>query len=329
VKGPQSPSSRPGPRRTLIVLGVLALLYGLLAAYDRQQGPTGVWLARAGLAAREVEVEGLRLRYVRSGSGPPVLLLHGIASSIYTWREILPGLAADHDVVALDFPGFGGSQIPATASPEALISSVVGLAARLGLGQPVLVGHSLGGAVSVELASRGTLRPPRLVLIDAGTFALRPADRPWPLRIVGRPWFTAAAAQLPVARLASWTGLQTVFSDGTLVTSEMVDEYAAVARRPGYAEGLSGLLASNWPGLDRLPERLSELRLPVLMIWGRDDRWTPVRHAERHRQALRDATLTVFDGCGHMPQEERPAETLRLIRAFLRKPSVNPPVPGP
>ncbi len=308
----------PGARRKLALLLAAALLaFGALSLYDRQQGPTGRWLRAAGLEERFADVDGLRLRYVRSGRGSPVLLLHGFSSSIFTWRHVLPALARQHDVVALDLPGFGGSQIPARLSPEMLAGAARGLVAQLGLRQPAIVGHSMGGAVAALLGSEPELGARRVALLDAATFALAAQDRPRLVRLVSRPAAAALLERLPLRRLSVWFGLREVFHDDGLVTAEVLDEYVAPLRRPGTTAALNSLLASGEQAAAVLPARWASLRAPALVIWGREDAWIPVAHAERHARALPAARVVLLERCGHMPQEEQPQETLRLLAEFL------------
>jgi pimeloyl-ACP methyl ester carboxylesterase len=108
----------------------------------------GRWLAAAGLEPREVVVDGRRLRYVRTGEGSAVVLVHGFGSSLYTWKDVLPGLAGSHDVVALDLPGFGGSDQPEDLRLEDFPRGVLGLMDALSLERAALVGNSLGGATA-------------------------------------------------------------------------------------------------------------------------------------------------------------------------------------
>ena len=118
----------------------------------------GGWMAAAGVAPRYETVDGLRLRYVRRGQGPPVVLLHGLAASLYTWKDVLPALAAHHDVIALDLPGFGRSPVPAAGLPgdmSGVVAGVTEVFAVLGLDRPHVAGNSLGGAIALELAAAG------------------------------------------------------------------------------------------------------------------------------------------------------------------------------
>ncbi len=302
--------------------GLLALALAWLAlfAYDRRQGPTGGWLARAGLEPRFTQVDGLRLRYVRAGQGSPVLLLHGFSSSLYTWRDVLPGLARSHDVVALDFPGFGGSQIPADLSPERMRRAALGLARQLGLTRPAVVGHSMGGAVAAALSSDPELDPSRVAVIDAATFAMGPASRPRMVQLMSRPLVAGLVDLLPLRRLTTLVALREVFHDDGRVTRELVDEYVAPVRRPGFTAAMLSLLRANAAVEAEIPRRWAASRVPALVVWGRDDRWIPVEHAERHRAARPAVRVELLERCGHMPQEELPDATLRLLSEFLADP---------
>src|SRR5262249_43316150 len=111
-------------------------------------------VAAAGRHPPHARGRGLRLRYVRKGSGPPLLLLHGFSSSIYTWKDALPRLAARHDVVAMDLPGFGDSTIPERLDGEVEVRAVLGLLDRLGLARASIAGNTLGGAPPGAAAAR-------------------------------------------------------------------------------------------------------------------------------------------------------------------------------
>jgi pimeloyl-ACP methyl ester carboxylesterase len=260
-------------------------------------------------------VEGVRLRYLRAGAGPAVVLLHGFASSIVTWRDTIPRLAGTHEVVALDFPGFGGSEIRPGLPPSAYPRLVLRLMDRLALPRASLVGHSLGGGVAVALAASHPERVDRLVLIDPVGFNLAPEDRPALLRAAGWKPVARLLEALPVRRALVTLALHQVFHDDRLVTPDRVDEYVAPLLRPGAVRAAQALLAS---GDDLgLPGVIARVRTPTLVLWGREDRWIPVEQADRFLAAIPGSRKVVIDGCGHMPQEERPAEVAALVEAFL------------
>ena len=304
--------------RPRVVIAVLAIaLLAFLLWPESAPSPSGAWMARAGVTPRLVRADGLEIRYVRRGEGPVVLLLHGFASSIYTWTDILPELARRHDVVALDFPGFGGSEIPAGLTGSRLARVVPALMDQLAIPRATLVGNSLGGGVAAVVAARHPDRVERLVLLDAAGFNLAPSDRPLMLRLIGSAPSVALLEHLPVRRSLVRLSLKQVFHDDARVTHEKIEEYLAPLVRPGVVAAVQSLLQSG-EGLG-LPGALRDVRAPTLVIWGRQDTWIPVGDADRFVAAIPGARKVVIEDCGHVPQEENPAEVARLIAEFERE----------
>jgi pimeloyl-ACP methyl ester carboxylesterase len=278
-------------------------------------GPVGGWMERARVAPAFVDVPEARVRYVRKGSGPPVVLLHGFASSLYTWKDVLPALAAGHDVVAIDLPGFGGSSIPRPLQAASYPGVILAVMDGLGLDRASLVGNSLGGSVAVAVAGEHPERVDRLVLIDSDGFNFRAADRPWLLRLVAAPGVAALAEQLPVRRRLVAAGLRQVFFHDELVTEERIDEYAAPMLRPGAVRAAAELLAA--PGPPDFAAVMARVRAPTLVVWGREDTWIPVAHARRFTDGIPASAAVVLEECGHTPQEEKPVEVTALLQRFL------------
>jgi pimeloyl-ACP methyl ester carboxylesterase len=304
--------------------GVVVLLAGLAlvaARHDQLPATPGSWLASSGLEARHETIGGHRLRFVRAGSGDPVVLVHGFASSLYTWKDVLPALATTHDVVALDLPGFGGSDRPFDLRFEELPAAVLGLMDRLGLERVALVGNSMGGGVVALVAAERPRRVSALVLIDAAGFDLEPEDQPGMVRLMTSP-LGALAGGLPGRRLAVEAALRQVFHDDRLVTDERVTEYMAGLSRPGTFAAMRSLGLSLADRTGVVEEGLSRIAAPTLVVWGREDRWIPLADAERFVDAIPNAEKAVFDACGHMPQEEKPGMLTDLVRNFLARASL-------
>ena len=306
--------------RAALALAAGALL-GLLFWPEAPAGPTGRWLARAGVEERFTTAGGFRVRYVRAGQGSSVVLLHGFASSLYTWHDVLGPLARTHDVLAVDLPGFGASELPPALSAEAFPAVVAGLMDELGVAKASLVGNSMGGALAALFAARHPERVDRLVLLDAAGFDLAPADRPWLLRVLGSE-AGGIIARLPRKRALATLALRQVFFDPGKVTAERIDEYLAPLQRPGAVESLRSLLAPR--GLRTFAgfaDEVARIRAPALVVWGREDAWIPLSDADRFVAALPRARKVVLGDCGHMPQEERPEEVSRLLDDFLTEPA--------
>jgi pimeloyl-ACP methyl ester carboxylesterase len=306
-------------RRALGVIGGLTavLIIGLVLRGEAPPGPTGAWLQAADLTPRYETVEGSRVRYLRAGRGPAVVLLHGFASSIYTWKDVLPALREGHDVVALDLPGFGGSDQPADLSFESYPRVVRALLDRLGIARVDLVGNSMGGAVAVVLAATAPSRVGRLVLIDAAGFNLAARERPFLIRLAGSGPMAAVLDHLPVRRLMVRAALRQVFHDPALVTRDRVEEYAAPMLRPGAPAAIRSLLATLRLHPTAVAELVPRVQAPTLILWGAHDAWIPPRDADRFARAIAGSRTVVLEDCGHLPQEERPAEVARLLVEFL------------
>ena len=303
-------------RRRLALVVVAALALFATARGERPPGPTGAWMARAGVEPRSVIADGVRVRYVRKGGGPPLVLVHGICSSAYSWADVIPGLAESHDVIALDLPGFGGSEIPPPGySAARYVAALRSFLDELGLGRVRLVGHSLGGAVASAFAAAEPDRVERLVLVDAAGFNLAPEDRPWLLRVGGWPGVAPMLEALPLRRRTVALGLRQVFHDDARVTPERVEEYAAPFFRPGASRFMAGLLRDA--RALGLPEAIGRIRAPTLVVWGADDGWVPPTDADRFVAAIPGSRKAVIPATGHIPQEERPDELVALLKEFL------------
>ena len=302
-----------------VALALCAVCAALFLVGERPASTTGRWLREAGLEPHFLNVGGVRLRFVRQGQGPPLLLLHGFASSIYSWSGVLPELARDHDVIAFDFPDFGESDRPEDLRFDQLPESALGLMRQLGVERASVAGSSLGGAVAVAIAAQHPERVERLVLIDSAGFNLAKRDRPGLLRLVETVPL-GVLERLPLRRSLTRLGLRQVFFDPTKVSEERVEEYLAPLQRPGSLQSMRSLLASRSAFGDSFADFARRVSARTLILWGREDRWIPVAQADLLAAAIPGARTVVLRGCGHVPQEERPAETAALIRSFLAAP---------
>ena len=287
------------------------------------------WLEGPEAEARthSVRIAGTRTRFVEAGSGDTIVLLHGFADSLHTWRYIVPRLAQTHHVVAADLPGFGGSQAVGhrplidwyTVWTEELIARV---APR---GRAILIGNSLGGAVALGTALRTPLRLSRLVLV--GCAGLSDGVPLWWKLVTAQtplqPLLGPAAAALPpgmLQRLVAEVFATLVLHRPGEVDPVCVRDFAAYYRRPADLRRLVDL------GHDIVRELSSgqllrdahTLRIPTLLVWGRHDRLVPPSHGESLRRVVPAAQLYVMDDCGHCPQLERPVEFSSAVARFLR-----------
>lgn len=275
-------------------------------------------------AGAYVDVGGIRTYYVHRGIGDePVLLIHGIAASTFSYRHNIAPLAEQFSVYALDLKGFGASDKPLSWTGyglDDLRDQVLGFMDAVGVEHAAVVGTSMGGEVAIRLALAAPDRVDALVLIDSAGF-LRWQDTPLESRVLSSTPFIGEflTAPLPLiqqaTRLTVARYLRKVFYDPSLVTPTVVDGYYLPLATPGGTNGLLALMRSrDWGGV---ADRIGEIQAPTLVLWGQEDHFIPVAHADLFRRALPGATVITYPECGHNPQAERPELVNRDLIAFL------------
>ncbi|WP_354700112.1 (E)-2-((N-methylformamido)methylene)succinate hydrolase [Paraconexibacter sp. AEG42_29] len=266
---------------------------------------------------REAVIGGRRLRYLDYGDGPPLLLLHGLGCSWQWWLEMIPSLAREHRVIAVDLPGFGRSD---ALDPPALMNShaeaMFALADELDLGPLVVAGHSMGGLITLAMAVERPERVRGVVLINAGGVpmtGLRLAIVVGVLRASQR-----FLAWNPVTRLlVTRTGARRLLLRGALkdpgsMRPELAAEVVPLMASPGFLDAITA--ASEAVRASR-PE---DVTCPVLLIWGAADPIVRLASARQMQERLADARLEVIPGIGHTPMVEAPAVTTDHLLSFTR-----------
>ena len=266
------------------------------------------------LVTKFVVVDSSRLRVLDVGRGPAVVLVHGLAASMYSWRYTIdPLVAAGYRVVAYDNRGFGFSDKPASGyTNAAYVHLLFGLLDSLGVSDAVLVGHSMGGAIVADAALTRPERVRGLVLVDAAglgigmSFMLRVAR--WP--VVG-PLFDRLRG-----RGATATILRNIYGDPSRITEQQIDQYYAPVASPDFGRGLRGILHEF--RFDDLQGRLGSIMTPTLVMWGTRDRVIPQLIGETMAAQLPHASLARFQTAGHALPEESPEEFNRVLIGYLR-----------
>ena len=303
------------PRLHVVVALAAALILLVLATSTRPGPPAPRHVARY------VTAHGQVLRYVRAGAGPPLVLVHGYGESLVAWRSMFDELARDHDVIALDLPGFGLSSKPPTGyATDSLAAILLDAMSRLGVQRAVLAGHSMGGAVAVAAALRDSSRVRALLLIAPAVVGV-----PAALPDSSLPEASADAMRRVVA---TYEGLRTRFtpphdapwmleSDSALAYLPADDSAYAVSAAAALAEFNFDYLAGD---------RAKRLTQPTLVIWGEYDTMLPLQAGRDMAARIAGAEFRVIERSWHRPHQERPAETARLLADFLaRLPPEGPP----
>lgn len=294
--------------------GVAALALGAMAiaAHAALDGP----YARLGPPEAPV-----KLFYQEEGSGRPLLLIHGFGTSTYTWRRVAPELATNHRVIAVDLKGFGQSDKP--MDERYSVFDQAELLAQLiedrNLRDLTLVGHSFGGGVALLLAleadQRLKGRISRLVLLNTLAY---PQNMPVFFRMLNMPFFSHVGVRMVPPAVQTRVALKIAYHDDSKIDDSEVEVYAGPLKTAAGKHAIIQSARQIVPeDLDALAERYKSIALPTLILWCDHDRIVPLDVGLKLRRAMPNASLKVVQGCGHMPQEEQPSQTLELMQDFL------------
>ena len=263
---------------------------------------------------RAVVGAALRLVYRRAGSGAPLVLIHGLGHHRNAWAPVFDVLARDFDVIAVDLPNFGESpshRWGQRLSIENFCRDLEANFAHWGIARPHIVGNSLGGAIALELAARGSA---------ASVTALSPAGFLGPVNRIQTAAAIGlirarAAAPLPLLRALSRTpGGRRLAGLGLYAHPERVPAEAALADLVNlkYCSGFGRTFVRNV-----FYRFASPVPVGVTIGWGTRDRVLPFSSAARALARIPDARLVPLVGCGHVPMFDDPAAVVRAIRGTI------------
>lgn len=307
----------------LAVILIVALVGPLLIPVPPLSG-TQQPEALADADSRFIDVNGVRLHYKQMGQGEPaIVLLHGFAASVYSWREVMAPLAERGVVIAFDRPAFGLSERPmpgewSGANPYALDTQVdltLGLLDALGVGQAVLVGNSAGGTVAALTALRHPERVRALILVSPAIYGGG-----------GAPGIVRPLLKLPQAsrlgvllarqfRSAGEAFGRSAWHDPSRLTPETWAGYTKPLQADNWDRGLWEFVKAG--SANTIADQLDRLTMPILVITGDDDRIVPTAQSVRLAGELPNARLVVVPASGHVAHEETPAAFLEAADKFL------------
>jgi pimeloyl-ACP methyl ester carboxylesterase len=273
---------------------------------------------------KQIEIDGIPFNYVDLGSdsedADPVVLVHGLGGQWQNWLENIPRLAQSRRVVALDLPGFGCTPEP----PDEVVVTITQygrwvnqLCDQLGLEEIELVGNSMGGYVAAEVAIQFPERVKRLALVSAAGISSAEVLQA-PILVIGRIATAMATnsvsryrrlAARPVTRHMS---LALVARHPRLLKADLAYEgFFKGGGKPGFDDALRASL--DYDFRDRLPD----VKVPTLIVWGERDSIIPTRDADEFERLIEDSRKVVMKDCGHIPMAERPQAFNDLLVDFL------------
>ncbi len=274
-----------------------------------------------GLRFRHVETRVGEISVCEAGSGPAVLLIHGLGATKVSFLPTLNALADSHHAIAVDLPGFGDSVKPISAAYDAryFASAMTALLDALDLAKADVVGNSMGGRVALEIGMRSPARVRRLALLAPSLAWRRP--RRW------APYLKLVAPQLGLIQPAPRPIVEAIVhrlipgSDQEWTAAgidEFLRSYLTPRGRAAFYAAARNIYLEEPFGTDGFWTRLPSLSPPSLFVWGRKDPVVPIAFEQHVRTALPHAEHLELN-CGHVPQLERPRETHDAIRRFIAR----------
>jgi pimeloyl-ACP methyl ester carboxylesterase len=274
-----------------------------------------------GLRFAQVETAEGPISVTEAGSGPPVVMLHGLGATKVSFLPTVAAFAGSHRAIAIDLPGFGDSVKPIRAPYDApyFARSVLALLDALGLERADLLGNSMGGRVAIEVGLEAPERVRRLGLLAPSLAWLR--NRPW------APLLRLVAPQLGLIQPAPRAAVEAIVrrvvpgADQEWTAAgidEFLRSYLTPRGRAAFYAAARNIYLEEPHGPDGLWTRLPELRAPSLFVWGRRDSLVPIAFADHVREALPGSEHLELD-VGHVPQLESPKRTHDALLTFLAR----------
>lgn len=266
-----------------------------------------------------VELPGASVNYVEIGEGEPIVFVHGISGSWQNWLENLPHFGRHRRAIALDLPGFGASPRPSWGLDMPAYGRLLhDFCEKLGIEGATLVGNSMGGFVAVEAVTATPGRFDRLALVSAAGIlnTWNPEERAvvtaWAWKTFG-PHYASRGRQIVTRPRAREIVFRPFVRYPRRLRADLLFEQitSGLQRAEGFGDALQALIRHD------IRERLAEIEMPTLIVWGQSDRVIPMAAALSYHRRIPQSRLEIFERTGHVPQLERPARFNALLDEFL------------
>lgn len=308
-------------KKTLKILAILIVISAIAFTLFWLSRPTDVSFEehKAEIPNSEyskfAEVDGIKIHYQEKGSGTPLILIHGYGSSTFTWRDVFVPLSEKFRVIALDLKGFGFSEKPTgdyTRKAQAVL--VQHFLDKLKIEKAWFAGSSMGGEVSLNVALQNPERVKGLILIDsAGVKSVKGSSYTpsiYEIPFIGRAFVALGLLSDNLIR----ESLERSYFDDSKVTKKVVETYYLPLQTNNGQRAI--VSAQRQWDLYPIEDELSKIKVPTLIIWGKEDFVTPLAGGKKMNASIENSKMVIFENCGHLPAEEMPQKTVEEILKF-------------
>ena len=273
-------------------------------------------------ASRFAKLEpGLRVHYRDEGKqdGPVLVLIHGSNASLHTWEQWVGILGKDYRIISLDLPGHGltGNNPAGVYDSASYVRVVDRLLTKLNVDKALIGGNSMGGGVSWAYALEHPEKVEALLLVDAsGQPYARSGKTPLGFRLMRMP-VIKEAARFIAPRSIFESSVKTSMSVQSEIDDKLIDRYWELNRYPGNRNATMQRFSNSKSMVPGTKERLSTIKVPVLILWGAEDNLIPVTAAKWFAEAMPQAKLIIYPNVGHIPMEEIPQKSANDVKIWL------------
>ena len=271
-----------------------------------------------------IEVDEMNVHYRDEGEGFPIVLIHGTAASLHTWDAWTDELKKTNRVIRMDLPAFGitGPNKNADYSLQAYTNFIHTFLFKLGLERFHIVGNSLGGNIAWNYAADHPDMVEKLILVDASGL---PTNKQPPaiFKMAKTPVLSSLFLYVTPKFLIK-KNIEEVYEDDSKITEDLITRYHKMALRAGNRKAFIDRAKTDFK-LDASVnlDKLKSIQTPTLLIWGAKDNWIPLDNGKRMDSIMVNSQLKVLENSGHVPMEENPIESLKLMNEFLFTSEIN------
>lgn len=305
-----------------IIGGLFLLIVILLFSVSERDKPVSTLIPLyTNQASKLMSIMGMQVHYRDEGIASdsiPLILIHGMSSSLNTWDSVTMFLNSEHRVISLDLPGFGltGPSPENTYNFDYYSTFIDSFTNRLHLKKFVLVGNSMGGAISWNYALHNPKAVSKLVLIDASGYPKKNESGSLGFKIASTPVINNLLLYITPKALVR-KSLETIYYDQSRVTDAQVERFHDIAIREGNRAAALQIFKGSF-ATTKNKGKIRDIKTPTLILWGDKDNLIDVENAERFHKDIANSKVKIYQNVGHVPMEEVPLKVADAILEFVR-----------
>ncbi|MDA9363428.1 alpha/beta hydrolase [Polaribacter sp.] len=267
-----------------------------------------------------VEIDGMQIHYRVEGKGIPIVLIHGTGASLHTWDDWTLKLKENYQVIRMDLPAFGltGPNKSGDYSIKQYTQFLEEFVVKMKLDSMFLAGNSLGGNIAWNYASKNPEKVQKLILVDASGLPTN-KPQPWIFKMAKTPVLSKLFLYITPRNIIE-DNLKQVYEDDTKISDALITRFHDMALREGNRKAFVDRAKIDFKISEASKEeQLQNIQTPTLLIWGAKDTWIPLDNGKRMDALLPNSKLVVLQNSGHVPMEENPKESFKVLNDFLHQ----------